>query len=82
MHRTSDTTLQWEVDRVLNEDENFLLIKEVIEEEIKNVIWSGKEGKTLGPDGFTLSFFKSAWETVGIDVIDAIKHFFQHWETP
>lgn len=29
---------------------------EVQEEEIKEVIWHMKEGKALGPDGFTVTF--------------------------
>lgn len=44
---------------------------------IKKIIWSGKEGKTLGPDGFTLSFFKSTWAIVGGDVVKASETFFQ-----
>lgn len=47
------------------------------EEEIKEVIWNGKEGKAPGPDGFTLAFFKATWEVVGKEVMDAIKHFFK-----
>lgn len=64
---------------MLNEDKKSMLIKEVTEEEIKNVILNGKEGKALGLDGFTLSFFKSAWEIVGPNVIAVVRHFFNTW---
>lgn len=61
---------------MLNEDQNKLLVEDIIDEEIKEVIWNGKEGKVHGPDKFTLFFFKVAWEVVGGDVTAAIRHFF------
>lgn len=60
-----------------NEEQKAALVKEVDDEKIKNVIWNSKEGTAPGPDGLTLSFFKTAWEVVRKEVILAIKHFFQ-----
>lgn len=68
--------VQWQPDTVLNEDQKKLLVEEITNKEIKEVIWNGKEGKALGPDGFTLSFFKAAWEVVGGVVTEAKRHFF------
>lgn len=68
---------KWQPYLVLNEDKKTNLVREIDIDEIKNVIWGSKEGTTPGPDGFTLSFFKTAWEVVGNDVIEAIKHFFK-----
>lgn len=68
--------LQWQPDMTLSEGEKSILVREVDDEEIKNVIWNSKEGTAPDPDGFSISFFKSAWEVVGKEVIAAIKHFF------
>lgn len=35
-----------------------------------------KEGTALGPDGFTVTFFKKAWEVMEKDVIRVVQHFF------
>lgn len=66
----------WQPDKKLTKDQKTMFCTEVKEEEIKEVIWNKKEGKSPGPDGFTLSFFKVAWEIVGNDVEDAIRYFF------
>lgn len=54
-----------------------MLMAEVEEEEVKGVIWNGKEGKSPSTDSFTLSFFKAAWEVVGKEVIKAVRYFFK-----
>lgn len=71
----NNSNLQWQPDTVLIEDHTKSLLEEITDEEIKEVIWNGKEGKVPQPDGFTLCFFKAAWEVVGLDVAVAIKHF-------
>lgn len=67
---------EWQPDTTLMEEQESLT-KKVDDEEVKAVIWNSKEGIAPGPDGFTLSFFKSAWEVVGKEIIQAIKFFFQ-----
>lgn len=46
------------------------------EEEIKSVLFKLNPNKALGPDGLTSSFFKARWETLGPEVISAVKNFF------
>jgi len=52
------------------------LCRMVTDEEIKNVIFTMNDVKAPGPDGFSASFFKVAWEIIAVDVIHAVKHFF------
>ena len=42
----------------------------ITQEEIKNAIFSMKDFKAPGPDGFTSLFFKKTWSIVGRDVVD------------
>ncbi|XP_074305105.1 uncharacterized protein LOC141640043 [Silene latifolia] len=48
----------------------------VTNEEIKQVFFATPIDKSPGPDEYTSSFFKDAWEIVGIDICSAIKYFF------
>jgi mannosylglycoprotein endo-beta-mannosidase len=50
--------------------------KEVSEEEVKTVLFSLKDNKAPGPDGYNATFFKRAWSIVGKDVTCAVKDFF------
>lgn len=45
-------------------------------EEMKRTMFSLNSNKAPGPDGYSAHFFKSAWEIVSQDVIEAIKSFF------
>ncbi|GJR70207.1 RNA-directed DNA polymerase, eukaryota, reverse transcriptase zinc-binding domain protein [Tanacetum coccineum] len=42
----------------------------------KSRIVSVKDDMGPGPDDFTSKFFKASWETVGMDLCDAVKKFF------
>ncbi|GJR71446.1 hypothetical protein Tco_0083811 [Tanacetum coccineum] len=44
--------------------------------EVKETMFSMRNDKSLGPDGFTAAFFKEAWDIVASDVINAVKEFF------
>nr|XP_043630001.1 uncharacterized protein LOC122601300 [Erigeron canadensis] len=52
------------------------MIREVSDEEIKISIFSMGDDKAPGPDGFTVVYFKKAWNIIGDDVIKAVKNFF------
>lgn len=44
-------------------------------EEIKKAVWSCDGNKSLGPDGFNFSFFKSCWEVVEGDIVRFMNDF-------
>jgi hypothetical protein len=60
----------------ISTDQDALLEKEIIADEIKDTLFNMKTNNALGPDGFPMEFFKSAWSVVGQDFIAAIKDFF------
>ena len=45
-------------------------------------VFSMPNSKARGPDGFSASFFKSFWATVGADVLDVIQDFFSSGTMP
>ncbi|XP_074290911.1 uncharacterized protein LOC141617638 [Silene latifolia] len=45
-------------------------------DEIKQVVFSIPDDKSLGPDGFTSTFFKASWGTIREDFCKAIRDFF------
>ncbi|XP_022842002.1 uncharacterized protein LOC111365698 [Olea europaea var. sylvestris] len=55
---------------------NETLNRGVSYEEIKEVLFSLKDNKASGLDGFNAGFFKRTWSIVGNDVLCAIKSFF------
>lgn len=46
------------------------------EAEITGALRLMKFDTALGPDGMTVSFFKTYWEIVGKDVTEAVREFF------
>ena len=64
------------VDRFLSPESSAELIKGVIEEEIRAVIFKTNPDKVPGPDGFTAGFFQKMWHVVGADVCNVVKSFF------
>ena len=44
------------------------LSKPIMEYEIKAAIWSLQANKALGPDGFTINFYREAWDTIKEDM--------------
>nr|GEX03552.1 hypothetical protein [Tanacetum cinerariifolium] len=52
------------------------MIREVTREEIKYAMYSIDDNKAPGPDGYTVKFFKKAWNIVGNDVCRAVEEFF------
>ncbi|CAG7886739.1 unnamed protein product [Brassica rapa] len=45
-------------------------------EGITSIVFALPKGKAPGPDGFSAEFFTSSWNLVGLDVTNAVKHFF------
>ncbi|XP_020261317.1 uncharacterized protein LOC109837465 [Asparagus officinalis] len=51
---------------------------QVSREEIRDAVFSMSENKAPGPDGFSMSFFKTAWGIIGDEVSVAIEDFFKN----
>ena len=52
------------------------MVQNVTREEVKQTMFSMKDGKAPGPDGYPAGFFKKAWHIVGNEVTDAVLSFF------
>ncbi|GJR70110.1 RNA-directed DNA polymerase, eukaryota, reverse transcriptase zinc-binding domain protein [Tanacetum coccineum] len=59
--------------KTLNTDEDERMVIEVSNKEIKDAIFDIGDNKAPGPDGFTSTFFKRAWNIVKDDVANLIK---------
>lgn len=55
-----------------------ILDKEVSVQEVQEALWSIKNDKSPGPDGFNSFFFKKSWSIVGPNIIAAIKDYFRN----
>lgn len=51
------------------------LEKEVSKEEINEALFKMPGSKSPGPDGYTVEFFKGAWDIIGEDVTAAVQSF-------
>ena len=61
----------------LSSTQQHVLAQDVTREEIKHAIFSLKNNKAPGLDGFNVGFFKRMWHIVGEDVINVVCSFFQ-----
>ncbi|GJR74730.1 hypothetical protein Tco_0087095 [Tanacetum coccineum] len=74
------------VNQTLNSDNLFInkldsnvasnMVRIVSTREVKEAIFSMGNDKSPGPDGYTVAFFKEAWDIVSNDVTKAVKEFF------
>jgi len=58
----------------IKREQNTYLCKEPTEEEIVEAIWNLHPDKALGPDGFTIAFFRNHWYTIRKDFIRMVKN--------
>lgn len=61
---------------VLSEEHAQGLIRDFLEQEIKDTLFSIGDDKSPGPDGFSSRFFKKAWGSICGDFTAAVKEFF------
>lgn len=47
-------------------------------EKIKRVVWDCDGSKTLGPNGFTFSFYKKTWSLLSSDIFAIVNSFFRY----
>lgn len=59
-----------------SDQERSHLTSEVVEGEIRKVLFSMPSNKSPGPDGYTIEFFKEAWPIIGKDFTVAVQSFF------
>ncbi|XP_052173286.1 uncharacterized protein LOC127788729 [Diospyros lotus] len=72
----SNESLDMYVDRAISSEVWPDLLKDVSSEEIRSTLFSMGDDKAPGPDGFTVKFFRHAWDIVGADFIAAVSIFF------
>ncbi|XP_020249299.1 uncharacterized protein LOC109826691 [Asparagus officinalis] len=61
----------------LNDVQASCLAAPVSKDEIRNAVFSLSDNKSPGPDGFSVSFYKSTWQIIGEEVTNAIEEFFK-----
>jgi len=54
------------------------LLCEVKEAKIREILFAMPSNKAPGPDGYPVEFYKTAWSTVGHDLVLAIQEFFRN----
>ncbi|XP_074266664.1 uncharacterized protein LOC141589943 [Silene latifolia] len=54
------------------------MVAEVTKEEVRAALFSIPNEKAPGPDGYSSSFFKDAFDIIGDDVMGAVLEFFSH----
>lgn len=59
------------------EIDKMMLIQDVTEEDIKQVLFKMACGKSPGPDGYTMEFYKASWPVIGKEVVIAVRSFFE-----
>ena len=64
MDPTSQAELLLVIPSKISDDENEELMKPVLEYEISDAIWTLQ----LGPDGFTINFYRDAWYIIKVDL--------------
>lgn len=69
------TALNFQKKVVLNEA-RFSLCRMVTEKEVKEALWSIKDDKSPGLDGYNSYVFKITWSIVGKEVYQAVQEFF------
>eukprot|EP00253_Pinus_taeda_P011568 PITA_11568 len=58
----------------ISDQQNSELEKEVTEEEIREATWSMHLDKALGPDGFTIAFYKTHWDIIKKHFVRMVKN--------
>ncbi|GJT68149.1 RNA-directed DNA polymerase, eukaryota, reverse transcriptase zinc-binding domain protein [Tanacetum coccineum] len=60
----------------ISSEEAIRMVRSISEVEIKNAMFEIEDSKAPGPDGYTASFYKSAWSVIGKDICQAVREFF------
>ncbi|XP_041009467.1 uncharacterized protein LOC121253532 [Juglans microcarpa x Juglans regia] len=65
------------VANVISEDDNSRLCSLPTEEEVKQAVFNIPIESSLGPDGFGSGFYRACWDAVRLEVVEAVREFFQ-----
>ena len=65
------------IPQVLGEAKNNFILRTIMEEEVKKVVFSMKAYKAPRPDGFPPTFFQHYWEVIKNELICATRDFFK-----
>jgi len=68
------------VERKITELQNGELDQDVTEEEIRLAIFSMQLNKAPGPDGFTVAFYRTHWDTIKKDYVRMVKNVFKKFK--
>jgi hypothetical protein len=61
------------IPKLFTEDQNVILSKPIAKEEIDQLVQEMPNGKSPGPDGFTVEFFKAHWDVVKYDIYGVVE---------
>ncbi|KAL6138050.1 hypothetical protein ACLB2K_063336 [Fragaria x ananassa] len=79
LFKTSNSTMDFEdlhgVPRVITEEVNQSLMREVTAEEVWRALKQMHPSKAPGPDGLSPIFYQQFWDVVGGDVVEGVKGF-------
>ena len=60
---------------MISEEEVAWLEKPFEEEEVYGVIQGCNGDKSLGPDGFSMAFFKACWDFLKLEIMEVLANF-------
>ena len=61
------------IPKLVTREDNHNLNRSVSEDEVSEVINEMQNGKSPGPGGFNVEFFKACWKTVKQDILDVVE---------
>ena len=61
------------IPRLVTEEQNIFLNKTISTDEVDQALQEMPSAKALGPDGFTVEFFKACWEIVKYDIYKVVE---------
>ena len=66
-------TLTQAIPKVVTNEQNLTLLKEISMEEVEEVVKSMPNDKAPGPDGFTINFYKACWPTIKSGIWEVVE---------
>ena len=66
------------VPKLVTEEMNNCLVKEIEDDEVKLVVFQLGAYKTTGPDGYNGFFYQRYWDTIKRDVIKVVQYYFSN----